>query len=201
MDSDPNIVQVCRTAARARFLSALEFVDSLKAHHLSSFWYFSSSPSLTLLISFGNLLLGSATDAEERQFYFTKLKEFRWTLKLNGEAGAKFIKPALAAMIVDPDELFRRQPGELWVGESPGTTTSKASYGFSPPTGLEGSAFSAPGVNPAGAVPLAAWQSTTPNYDDLVNPPIPDMQEYLNAFAWVPPAFDGDRNHSFPPGS
>lgn len=195
-DADPNLLQICRLAARDRFLSALDFVNSLKAQHLSSFWYFSSSPSFTILISFGNLLLSSAFDPEEKQFYLTKLKEFRWTLKVNGEAGAKFIKPALAAM-VDPDELCRRQPNELWAGGSPATTVSKASHVFTPPNtgGLDTSVYG--GITPAGPTLSTSWSGASPIYQDLGNAPIPDMQEYLNAFAWVPPTFGDDQLHSF----
>ncbi|KAL1310489.1 hypothetical protein AAFC00_000778 [Neodothiora populina] len=202
VDIEPQLLQVCRTAARARFLSAIEFVDSLKAQHLTSFWYFSSTASMTLLISFGNLLLGSAVDPEERQFYLNKMKEFRWTLKLNGEAGAKFIKPALAAMIIDPDELCQKRMGEFWVGGSPATTGSGASYGFSPPAGLDSAAFGTTRLNTASVVqtPLTSWQGATPTYDNLVTPAMPDMTEYLNAYAWMPPTFDGDQNPQFHSG-
>lgn len=196
MEPEPNLLRVCRNAARARFLSVLEFVDSLKAQHLTSFWHFSSSPSLTLLISFGNLLLGSALDPEERAFYLTKLKEFRWTLKLNGEAGAKFMKPALAAMMINPDEVCRRNAPDFMV-ESPGTTVSRSSYNFSPSAGPDVSSLIGQSMSTAIATPMTPWQAPSPGFDNLLNTPMPDMQEYLNAFAWVPPGFHGDQDGNF----
>lgn len=190
----PPLLQVCRSAARTRFVSVLEFVESLKAQHLTSFWFFGSAPCLTLLISFGNLLLGSAVDPEERQFYLTKLKEFRWTLKLNGEAGAKFMKPALAAMMVNADELCKFAP-DLSLGENHTMTNS----GFSPPISFDGSAMTFTSMSSTGAAPtpMTSWQDVNPGFEDFMNPPMPDMQEYLSAFAWVPPGFNGDPGNQF----
>lgn len=199
-DVDPELFHVCRSAARARFLSALEFVNSLKAHHLTSFWYFSSSPCLTIIISFGNLLLGSAVDSDERHFYLTKLKEFRWTLKINGEAGAKFMKPALAAMMVNPDELCRPMTVDSYsMGESPATSTSRRSVGLSPATGFDGAAYGGP-TGVAVPAPTAtrmelpstgSWQGASHGFHGLINP-MPNMQEYLDAFSWMPPAYEGN---------
>lgn len=207
LDVEPQLLSVCRKAARARLLSALDFVNGLKAQHLTSFWYFSSSPCLTLLISFGNLLLGSSADPEERQFYDTKLKEFRWTLKLNGEAGAKFMKPGLAAMVVDPDDLWMRPQRELnddSVGQSPATTISGTSYNFSPRIGIDGLALAGPSMSCTGGAttPLTSWQGASPHpgFGEFFSGPMPDMQEYLNAFAWMPPHFDSDLKQ-FPGGN
>ncbi|KAF1354646.1 fungal-specific transcription factor domain-containing protein [Delphinella strobiligena] len=199
LDVEPHLLSVCLKAARARLFSALDFVNGLKAQHLTSFWYFSSSPCLTLLISFGNLLLGSSADPEERQFYVTKLKEFRWTLKLNGEAGAKFMKPGLAAMVVDPDDLWMRQQREFnadSVGQSPATALSGASYNVSPRIGIDGLALAGPSMSCTGGAttPMTSWQGASPHpgFEEFFSGPIPDMQEYLNAFAWMPPHFDSD---------
>lgn len=125
--SDTNTAVACRVAAKQRWLSALQFVDSLKARHLKSFWYFSSTACLTLLISFGNVLVGSAFDSSEEQFYLDKLKEFRWTLKINGEMGAKFMSAAIRSMILDPRELRRVEPA---VASSVASTESRSESGF-----------------------------------------------------------------------
>ena len=193
VEPDATLLHVCRSAARTRFMSALEFVDSLKAQHLTSFWYFGSSPSLTLLISFGNLLLGTSIDLDEKHFYITKLKEFRWSLKLNGEAGAKFMKPALSAMILNPDEICTWHGPELSSGDSPATTVSRASFSFSPPAGLDAATINNPSMNNITGTPpahLASWQGANPGFEGLMNPAMSNMQEYLNAFAWVPPGYD-----------
>ena len=128
--TDPNTAAACRVAAKQRWLSALEFVDSLKARHLKSFWYFSSTACLTLLISFGNVLVGSAFDSSEEQFYLDKLKEFRWTLKINGEMGAKFMSAAIRSMILDPREIRKPEPPATSSVPSP-QSRSESSIGIS----------------------------------------------------------------------
>lgn len=193
---DPNVLSICRSAARTRFVSALEFVDSLKAQHLTSFWYFSSSPCLALLISFGNLLLGSATEPEEKQFYASKMKEFRWKLKLNGEAGAKFMKPALSAMVLDPDDLSEVKDAEPTLGAGTAAVASNTTFGFSPSADPDGRFFANTGLTPTGptAATMSPWQGATPGYGTVVNSAVPDMQEYVNSFAWTPLPF----NNHFP---
>jgi len=137
--TDQNTAAACRVAAKQRWLSALEFVDSLKARHLKSFWYFSSTACLTLLISFGNVLVGSAFDSSEEQFYLDKLKEFRWTLKINGEMGAKFMSAAIRSMILDPREIRKLEPSTTSSITSPQSRpepsigiTSQAAFGNVP---------------------------------------------------------------------
>jgi hypothetical protein len=57
---------------------AMEFIQSLKPQHLSSFWYFASPQNFALIATFGTLLLSTATTTEEADFYKAKLKEYRW---------------------------------------------------------------------------------------------------------------------------
>ncbi|TAQ89493.1 hypothetical protein B7494_g2157 [Chlorociboria aeruginascens] len=93
--SDPQIIQICRASAHERFIFAIEFVQSLKPQHLSSFWYFASPHNFALIGVFGTLLLSTASSSEEAEFYRTKLREYRWILKINSENGAKYMKPAM----------------------------------------------------------------------------------------------------------
>lgn len=94
----PELIQICRSVARERFMFAIDFVQSLKPQHLSSFWYFASPQNFALIAVFGTLLLSTATDSEDADFYRTKLREYRWTLKINSENGARFMKPAIALL-------------------------------------------------------------------------------------------------------
>jgi hypothetical protein len=77
---------------------AIDFVNSLKPQHLSSFWYFASPQNFALIGVFGTLLLSTASNPEEAEFYKTKLREYRWLLKMNSENGAKYMKPAMALL-------------------------------------------------------------------------------------------------------
>ncbi|CZT04822.1 related to DAL81-transcriptional activator for allantoin and GABA catabolic genes [Rhynchosporium graminicola] len=94
--TDPHLYTICRSVAHERFMFAIHFVQSLKPQHLSSFWYFASPQNFALIGVLGTLLLSTASSHEESEFYRTKLREFRWTLKINNENGARFMKPAMA---------------------------------------------------------------------------------------------------------
>ncbi|KAH6671678.1 transcriptional regulatory protein [Halenospora varia] len=96
--TDTQLYHFCRSVAHVRFMFAIDFVQSLKPQHLSSFWYFASARNFAQIGVFGTLLLSTATDAEEADFYRTKLREFRWTLKINSENGARYMKPAMTLL-------------------------------------------------------------------------------------------------------
>jgi hypothetical protein len=96
--TDPQLRQICRSVAHERFMFATEFVQSLKPQHLSSFWYFASGQNFALIGVFGTLLLSTASNCQEADFYRTKLREFRWTLKINSENGARCMKPAMTLL-------------------------------------------------------------------------------------------------------
>ena len=96
--TDPQLIQICRSVAHERFMFAIDFVQSLKPQHLSSFWYFASPQNFALIAVFGTLLLSTAINSEESDFYRTKLREYRWMLKINSENGARYMKPAIALL-------------------------------------------------------------------------------------------------------
>lgn len=79
-DSDTYLSHVCRSAAKTRLISAMDFVNRLRPEHLSSFWYFPSKVNFALIATFGSLLLATAPGQEEADFYRTRLAEYRWTL-------------------------------------------------------------------------------------------------------------------------
>lgn len=71
---------VCRSAAKTRLISAMDFMNRLRPEHLASFWYFPSAVNFALIGTFGNLLRATAPAQEEADFYRTRLTEYRWTL-------------------------------------------------------------------------------------------------------------------------
>jgi hypothetical protein len=96
--TSPELIQICRSAAHERFMFAMDFVQSLKPQHLSSFWYFASPQNFSLIAVFGTILLSSARNSEEVAFYRAKLREYRWMLKINSEHGAIYMRPAIALL-------------------------------------------------------------------------------------------------------
>lgn len=91
----PQLLQICRSVAQERFVFAIDFIQSLKPQHLSSFWYFASPQNFALIAVFGTLLLSTASTTTEEDFYKNKLREYRWTLKINSENGARYMGPAM----------------------------------------------------------------------------------------------------------
>lgn len=96
--TSPELINICRSVARERLIFAMDFVQSLKPQHLSSFWYFASPQNFSLIAVFGTILLSSAKTPEEEVFYRARLREYRWMLKINSENGARYMRPAMALL-------------------------------------------------------------------------------------------------------
>jgi len=84
---DPYIVHICRSAAKTRLISAMDFVNRLTASHLRSFWYFASKTNFALIGTFGSLLWATAPGREEADWYRRRLGEYRWTLGVSCKGG------------------------------------------------------------------------------------------------------------------
>ncbi|PSS07121.1 hypothetical protein M430DRAFT_37702 [Amorphotheca resinae ATCC 22711] len=89
---DPYVLHICRSAAKTRLISAMDFVNRLTSSHLRAFWYFASKTNFALIGTFGSLLWATAPGREEAEWYRRRLAEYRWTLGVsckggNGEGG------------------------------------------------------------------------------------------------------------------
>lgn len=76
------IVSVCRSAAKARLLAAIELVDTLKHEHIQAFWHSSAAANFALIGSFAALLYVTSRDEQERRFYREQLLNYRWILRV-----------------------------------------------------------------------------------------------------------------------
>lgn len=83
--SDPYLLYICRSAAKTRLISAMDFVNRLRPEHLQSFWHFAAKINFTLIGTFGGLLLATAPTKEEAEFYKMRLREYRWTLSVSSK--------------------------------------------------------------------------------------------------------------------
>lgn len=90
----PEIRDVCREAAKARLLYALQFIEALRPEHLQSFWWFASAKSLALIGTYGGLMWVTSPTDTEAEFYYSKLEEYRWTLKVRAK-GVHFVQVGL----------------------------------------------------------------------------------------------------------
>ncbi|KAF2164493.1 hypothetical protein M409DRAFT_67978 [Zasmidium cellare ATCC 36951] len=106
--SDPYMLYICRSAAKTRLISALDFVNRLKPEHLDAFWYFASASNFALVGTFGALLMATSPGKEEAYFYACRLNEFKWTLTVSGKK-AVWIHGALE-MLDATSEMLRRLP-------------------------------------------------------------------------------------------
>jgi len=81
------IQHICRSAAKARLISAMDFVNRLTPSHLRSFWYFASKTNFALIGTFGSLLWATSPGREEAEWYRRRLGEYRWTLSVSSKPG------------------------------------------------------------------------------------------------------------------
>ncbi len=109
---DPNLIDICRTAAKARFISAMGFANRLKPGHLQSFRYFASNFSFALDGVFQSLLCATALSKEEAKFCITRLDEYRWTLPVSSK-NAEFLEQSLATVDQSAKRLRAICPDDL----------------------------------------------------------------------------------------
>ncbi|KAI0129448.1 fungal-specific transcription factor domain-containing protein [Xylariales sp. AK1849] len=84
---DPYVQHICRSAAKARLISAMDFVNRLTPQHLRAFWYFASKTNFALIGTFGSLLWATSPGREEAEWYRRRLAEYRWTLSVSSKPG------------------------------------------------------------------------------------------------------------------
>ncbi|GAB7354115.1 hypothetical protein MBLNU459_g4679t1 [Dothideomycetes sp. NU459] len=92
--ADSYVLYICRSAAKTRLISAMDFVNRLRPEHLDSFWYFASATNFALISTFGNLLRATAPGQEESDFYLSRLREYRWALSVSCRR-AEWLEPAV----------------------------------------------------------------------------------------------------------
>lgn len=95
--ADSYLAHICRSAAKTRLISAMDFVNRLRPAHLRSFWPASARTNFSLIGSFGMLLRITAPTHEEAEFYRIRLCEYRWTLSVSHK-NAEFMSFALESL-------------------------------------------------------------------------------------------------------
>ncbi|OJJ48539.1 hypothetical protein ASPZODRAFT_130602 [Penicilliopsis zonata CBS 506.65] len=95
--ADSYLSHICRSAAKTRLISAMDFINRLRPAHLRSFWPAASRTNFALIGSFGILLRITAPTKEEAEFYRLRLCEYRWTLSVSCK-NAEFLAFALESL-------------------------------------------------------------------------------------------------------
>ena len=96
-EADSYLSHICRSAAKTRLISAMDFVNRLRPSHLESFWPFTGFSHFASISIFGSLLAATSPTAEEAIFYKTRLEEYGWTLSVSS-SHAKFLDYALDSL-------------------------------------------------------------------------------------------------------
>ncbi|GFG13441.1 transcriptional activator protein DAL81 [Aspergillus lentulus] len=113
--ADAYLSHICRSAAKTRLISAMDFVNRLRQSHLRSFWPAASRTNFSLIGSFGILLRITAPTKEEAEFYRLRLCEYRWTLSVSRKH-AEFLDFALDSLD-NASNLDRHVPGKPGIDE------------------------------------------------------------------------------------
>ena len=120
--TDPYLAHICRSAAKTRLISAMDFVNRLRPAHLRSFWPASARTNFSLIGSFGMLLRITAPTSEEADFYRVRLCEYRWTLGVSHK-NAAFMGFALQSLD-NATALHKHVPAKPGIEELMATTKS-----------------------------------------------------------------------------
>ncbi len=129
--TDAYLSHICRSAAKTRLISAMDFVNRLRPPHLRSFWPAASRTHFALIGSFGILLRVTAPTKEEAEFYRLRLCEYRWTLSVS-KKDAEFLEFALESLdnATDLDHHVPAKPGidELMTSSSKPVTQKRTMH-------------------------------------------------------------------------
>ena len=167
-NSDPYVVHICRSAAKTRLISAMDFVNRLRPENLDAFWYFPSRVSFALIGAFGSLLLATAPCQEEVEFYRTRLGEYRWTLGINSRT-APFLNFAVESLDAS-EALLQNLPERPSTSEvSAQILATRKAQGPSPPRD-EGMSDGLP-------ILLEEEQNSSTATSGLVSPSVSDESE------------------------
>ncbi|KZZ95655.1 Transcription factor [Ascosphaera apis ARSEF 7405] len=90
-DPDQYLIYICRSAAKTRLISALDFTNRLRPRHLTSPWPFYARSCLSLIGSFGLLLRITAATKSEDAFYGRRVGEYIWTLGVSETWGGSWV--------------------------------------------------------------------------------------------------------------
>lgn len=124
--ADNYLSHICRSAAKTRLISAMDFVNRLRPIHLRSFWPSASRTNFALISAFGILLRATAVSREEEEFYRMRLGEYRWTLSVSCK-DAEFLVFAIDSLDVATC-LLRNVPGKPDIDELMAVGSSPSRY-------------------------------------------------------------------------
>ncbi|KAG5996917.1 hypothetical protein E4U52_005526 [Claviceps spartinae] len=128
---DSYVQHICRSAAKARLISSMDFVNRLGPHHLQSFWFFASKTNFALIGTFGSLLWATSPGREEAEWYRRRLGEYRWTLSVSSKPGGSRGLTQFAMTMLDISTgLLKKLPEKPLISRSGSTADLSAPPSF-----------------------------------------------------------------------
>ncbi|CCH59909.1 hypothetical protein TBLA_0C00940 [Henningerozyma blattae CBS 6284] len=80
-NSPPNLINICRVAAKTRLFAALSFIRDLRVEHKLSFWYSNTTSNIQLISIFAALLYVTSSTPEEKEVYKNATRNYISILK------------------------------------------------------------------------------------------------------------------------
>ncbi|OAA63846.1 nitrogen regulatory protein OTam [Cordyceps fumosorosea ARSEF 2679] len=184
---DSYLEDICRSAAKARLISSMDFVNRLSPAHLRAFWYFASKTGFALIGTFGALLWATSPGREEADWYRRRLAEYRWTLSVSakqpGQQGRYLTGFAMDMLDTSTGLLLRQLPEKPSLSRRPtgamdmtgrSLPTSFSSYGGSSGgLSVQGGGFRGMGV----AMNRSSPQSLDSEDDSAVSDDEDDLED------------------------
>lgn len=131
-NTDPYLIQVCKSAAKERLNASIELFNSLRAEHLESFWYFASSYNFALTGVFAALCMSTSQDQDEAQYYQQQLQSYRWRLKVSGK-NVEFLKTAVGILEKSVGSMLKRTERRTSDGSLQAFMTALSPVAATPP--------------------------------------------------------------------
>lgn len=107
VNTDPYLIQVCRSAAKERLDGAIELFNQLRPEHLQSFWYFASSFNFALTGVFAALCMATSLDQDEAQHYQQQLQGYRWRLRVSSK-NVDFLETAVQTLEASVGSMLKK---------------------------------------------------------------------------------------------
>jgi hypothetical protein len=190
-EADQSLLQICRSAAHARLISALEFVKSLRPEHLQSFWYSASKYNFALIGTFVGLLWATASTQDEAHGYKERLQEYQWFLRLSSKS-AEILDRAASMLAMSTGVLVKAIPEKDSMDSHDDITTVSATDEADEDDGISAADWAVDSAQPDDISMQASPTQFSEGHMDMFWPSMPAGFHVTGGFD------DGDENgHHF----
>ena len=164
-NTDPYLIQVCRSAAKERLGGAIELFNQLRPEQLQSFWYFASSFNIALIGVFSALCMATSLDQDEAEYYQQQLQAYRWRLRVSSK-NVEFLAGAVQMLEKAVGSMLKRSERKSSDGTLQAFMTALSPVAVSPP---EPTSYS-----------IASFEQYVPDPSDLFLAESTNSRDYMS---------------------